>query len=105
MSVMRKSAAMAAMTCGIAVAGMGAASADAVAHGGAADSPGLVSGNSIQLPINVPVNLCGVTLDVVGALNPASDDKCINNVHVDHGHGKDGHGKDHCDCDAADDRS
>ncbi|WP_269854547.1 chaplin [Streptomyces sp. RPT161] len=34
-------------------------------------SPGLISGNGIQVPINVPINLVGNTVDVIGILNPA----------------------------------
>lgn len=48
------------------------------AHGSAADSPGLISGNSIQLPVHVPVNVCGNTVNVVGLLNPAAGNACAN---------------------------
>ncbi|CAM5650968.1 MULTISPECIES: chaplin [Streptomyces] len=48
------------------------------AHGSAAGSPGLVSGNGIQLPVHVPVNVCGNTVDVVGLLNPAAGNACAN---------------------------
>ncbi|MFE7617502.1 chaplin [Streptomyces sp. NPDC057496] len=60
---------------------MGAAApafADSGAEGGAAHSPGLVSGNVIQLPIHVPVNVCGNTIDVIGVLNPAFGNTCAN---------------------------
>ncbi|MFD8851478.1 chaplin [Streptomyces sp. NPDC059604] len=60
---------------------MGAAApafADSGAEGGAANSPGLVSGNVIQLPIHVPVNVCGNTIDVIGVLNPAFGNTCAN---------------------------
>ncbi|OIK26204.1 chaplin [Streptomyces malaysiense] len=50
------------------------ASADGVAAG----SPGVISGNSIQLPVDVPVNVCGNTVDVVGLLNPAMGNACAN---------------------------
>ncbi|RAJ59169.1 small secreted domain DUF320 [Streptomyces sp. PsTaAH-130] len=50
------------------------ASADGVAAG----SPGLISGNGIQLPVDVPVNVCGNTVDVVGLLNPAMGNTCAN---------------------------
>ncbi|MFF7331259.1 chaplin family protein [Streptomyces sp. NPDC008150] len=52
--------------------------ADAGADGAAAGSPGAVSGNTVQLPVNVPVNLCGDTVSVVGLLNPAMGNKCVN---------------------------
>ncbi|MEW2515905.1 chaplin [Streptomyces sp. NPDC046870] len=48
------------------------------AQGSAAGSPGLVSGNGIQLPVLVPVNVCGNTVDVVGLLNPAAGNACAN---------------------------
>ncbi|MFF5860513.1 chaplin [Streptomyces sp. NPDC012751] len=48
------------------------------AHGAAAGSPGLVSGNGIQLPVHVPVNVCGNTVNVVGLLNPAAGNACAN---------------------------
>ncbi|GAA2237847.1 chaplin [Streptomyces nogalater] len=48
------------------------------ARGTAAGSPGLVSGNGMQLPIDVPVNVCGDTVDIVGLLNPAAGDACAN---------------------------
>ncbi|MFF3389591.1 chaplin [Streptomyces sp. NPDC002669] len=60
---------------------MGAAApafADSGAEGGAANSPGLVSGNVIQLPIHIPVNVCGNTIDVIGVLNPAFGNTCAN---------------------------
>ncbi|MEE1773009.1 chaplin [Streptomyces sp. JV185] len=60
---------------------MGAAApafADSGAEGGAAFSPGVVSGNNIQVPIHVPVNLCGNTVDVIGLLNPAFGNNCAN---------------------------
>ncbi|KOV96614.1 chaplin [Streptomyces sp. NRRL B-3648] len=52
----------------------GGADAEAVA----ADSPGLISGNGIQLPVHVPVNVCGNTVNVVGLLNPAAGNACAN---------------------------
>lgn len=52
--------------------------ADAGANGGAANSPGVLSGNVIQVPVHVPVNVCGNTVDVVGLLNPAFGNTCVN---------------------------
>ncbi|MFC4500992.1 MULTISPECIES: chaplin [Streptomyces] len=52
--------------------------ADSTAAGTAAGSPGLLSGNGIQLPVHLPVNLCGDTVNVVGALNPAFGNGCAN---------------------------
>ncbi|MER5854984.1 chaplin family protein [Streptomyces sp900105245] len=50
----------------------------ASADGAAVGSPGLISGNGIQLPVDVPVNVCGNTVDVVGLLNPAAGNTCAN---------------------------
>ncbi|MFI9803560.1 chaplin [Streptomyces sp. NPDC052301] len=48
------------------------------AEGSAAGSPGLISGNGVQLPVHVPVNVCGNTVNVVGLLNPAAGNACAN---------------------------
>lgn len=65
---------------GVAVAGTaGMASASAGAAGAAIGSPGVISGNVIQVPVHIPVNLCGNTIDVIGLLNPAFGNTCTNN--------------------------
>ncbi len=38
----------------------------------------MLSGNVIQVPVHVPVNLCGNTVDVIGVLNPAFGNHCVN---------------------------
>ncbi|MER7204934.1 chaplin [Streptomyces sp. CB01635] len=48
------------------------------ADGQAAGSPGILSGNTLQAPLDVPVNACGNTVDVVAALNPAFGNSCEN---------------------------
>ncbi|MFF7452495.1 MULTISPECIES: chaplin family protein [unclassified Streptomyces] len=58
--------------------GAGIASADADAHGAAAHSPGVLSGNAVQVPVHVPVNVCGNTVNVIGLLNPAFGNTCVN---------------------------
>ncbi|MBV2352986.1 chaplin [Streptomyces sp. J2-1] len=50
----------------------------ASADGAAVGSPGVVSGNTVQVPIDVPVNVCGNTVDGVGLLNPASGNACAS---------------------------
>lgn len=50
---------------------------DTDANGLAANSPGVISGNVIQVPIDIPINLCGNTINVIGLLNPASGNVCI----------------------------
>ncbi|MER5898349.1 chaplin [Streptomyces sp. NPDC001876] len=54
------------------------AMADSDAGAIAAHSPGVLSGNVVQVPINIPINVCGNTLNLVGALNPAFGNVCIN---------------------------
>jgi hypothetical protein len=56
----------------------GTAVADADAKGAAVGSPGVVSGNVIQVPIHLPINLCGNTIDIVGLLNAASGNVCVS---------------------------
>ncbi|MEU3664423.1 chaplin [Streptomyces sp. NPDC032940] len=68
---------MAAAT-GVFAAVGGVAHADSGAHGSASHSPGVLSGNTVQVPVHVPVNVCGNTVDVVGLLNPAVGNACAN---------------------------
>ncbi|KUJ66334.1 hypothetical protein ACZ90_37570 [Streptomyces albus subsp. albus] len=53
-------------------------SSGAVAKGAAVKSPGIVSGNVVQVPIHIPINLCGNTISVVGVLNGAAGNVCVN---------------------------
>ncbi|KJY18868.1 MULTISPECIES: chaplin [Streptomyces] len=74
-----KKAAVALASAGLAVAGAaGAASADAQAEGAAVGSPGVLSGNLVQVPVHVPINVCGNSVNLVGALNPAFGNVCVN---------------------------
>ncbi|MCX4446032.1 chaplin [Streptomyces sp. NBC_00727] len=52
--------------------------ADSGAEGAAVASPGVISGNTIQVPVHIPVNVCGNTIDVIGLLNPAFGNACVN---------------------------
>ncbi|MGW2958092.1 chaplin [Streptomyces sp. NPDC001220] len=74
---MKKTAAVAA---GAILALMGAvpAFADSGAEGAAVSSPGVVSGNVIEVPVHVPVEACGDTVDVIALLNPAFGGACVN---------------------------
>ncbi|MER7624641.1 chaplin [Streptomyces sp. NPDC126503] len=56
----------------------GVATADAGAAGVAAASPGIVSGNVVQVPIHVPINVCGNTINIIALLNPAFGNVCVN---------------------------
>ncbi|MFF9273778.1 chaplin ChpG [Streptomyces griseosporeus] len=58
--------------------GAGIAAADSGAQAAAAHSPGVLSGNVVQVPIHIPVNVCGNTVDVIGLLNPAFGNTCVN---------------------------
>lgn len=78
MSRIAKAAAVVVGTGAVALSGAGLAMADAGAQGGAVGSPGVLSGNVIQAPINVPVNVCGNTINVVGLLNPTFGNTCVN---------------------------
>ncbi|MFB7600824.1 chaplin [Streptomyces sp. NPDC056160] len=74
---MKKSVAV--MTGAILALGMAApAFADAGAEGAAAGSPGVISGDTIQVPVHVPINLCGDTIDVIALLNPTFGNPCVN---------------------------
>lgn len=60
------------------LAGAGVAAADSGAQGAAVQSPGVLSGNVVQAPIHIPVNACGNTVNVIGLLNPAFGNTCVN---------------------------
>lgn len=76
--VTRKGLMTVAAATGVLAATGGYAQADSGAHGSASDSPGVLSGNSVQAPVHAPVNVCGNTVNVVGVLNPAVGNKCSN---------------------------
>ncbi|MER8044893.1 chaplin [Streptomyces sp. NPDC094032] len=54
------------------------AMADAEAEGVAIGSPGVLSGNVVQAPIHVPINVCGNSVNIIGILNPTAFNTCIN---------------------------
>lgn len=74
----QKVAVLGAAAAGLLMAGAGVASADASAAGAAVGSPGVLSGNAVQVPVHVPVNVCGDTINVIGLLNPAFGNTCVN---------------------------
>ena len=74
-----KKAAVALTVAGIAAgASAGAAFADSNADGAAVKSPGVGSGNLVQVPVHVPVNVVGNTANLIGALNPAFGNQGMN---------------------------
>jgi ChpA-C len=104
MSRIAKAAALT-LAAGAAVTGAtGVAWASADAQGAAVGSPGIISGNVIQVPINLPINLCGNTIDLIGLLNPTFGNTCVNSDrreayfvevegHENHHHHKHHHGR------------
>ncbi|QEU76408.1 chaplin [Streptomyces nitrosporeus] len=54
------------------------AMADAGAGAIAAGSPGVLSGNVVQVPVHIPVNVCGNSINIIGLLNPAFGNTCVN---------------------------
>ncbi|MFI0241631.1 chaplin family protein [Streptomyces sp. NPDC016845] len=47
-------------------------------QGRASGSPGVLSGNSVSIPVTIGANACGNSVDAVGGLNPATGDRCGN---------------------------
>ncbi|MFJ6389689.1 chaplin [Streptomyces sp. NPDC091972] len=101
--VTRKGLMTVAAATGVIAAAGGAAHADAGASGSSANSPGVLSGNTVSAPVHAPVNACGNTVNVVGVLNPAMGNSCANkgggsgtpgsgNHGGSHGGGHGGHG-------------
>ncbi|MFI9764203.1 chaplin family protein [Streptomyces sp. NPDC051963] len=76
--VTRKGLMTVAAATGVIAAAGGHAHADSGANGSSSHSPGVLSGNTVQAPVDVPVNVCGNTVNVVGILNPAVGNKCAN---------------------------
>ncbi|KOU14456.1 MULTISPECIES: chaplin [Streptomyces] len=74
----RRGLAVALMAGAVVAGGAATAAADAGAQGVAAYSPGVGSGNLIQVPIHIPVNACGNSVSVIGLLNPAFGNTCVN---------------------------
>ncbi|GAA3303850.1 chaplin ChpD [Streptomyces cinereospinus] len=74
---MKKSAAVVAgaiMALGMATPAL----ADSGADGAAVGSPGVLSGNVVQVPVHVPINVCGNSINVIGLVNPAFANQCKN---------------------------
>ncbi len=78
MSRIAKALAVTVATGSALAAGAGLAVADAGAQAAAVGSPGVLSGNVVQVPVHVPVNVCGNTVNVIALLNPAFGNTCAN---------------------------
>ncbi|MFE7777462.1 chaplin [Streptomyces sp. NPDC057445] len=79
MKNLKKAVAVSMVAGGLVAAAAGAASATSAHAGGqAVNSPGVGSGNLVQVPVHVPVNAVGNTVNVIGALNPAFGNLGVN---------------------------
>ncbi|UUN26114.1 chaplin [Streptomyces sp. FIT100] len=79
MKNLKKAVAVSVIAGGIVAAGAGVASAtSAHAEGTAFNSPGIGSGNLVQAPVHVPVNVAGNTVNVIGLLNPVFGNEAVN---------------------------
>lgn len=76
----KKAAAVTMIAGGLIAAGAGVSSAHggASAEGEALNSPGVASGNLLQVPVDVPVNVVGNSVTVIGLLNPAFGNTGVN---------------------------
>lgn len=90
MSRIARAAAVTAAAGAVMAAGAGMAAADAGAQGAAVGSAGVLSGNVVEVPVHAPVNVCGNSVDVVGLLNPAFGNHCVNAQVKHHGNKHDG---------------
>ncbi|MFJ9840756.1 chaplin [Kitasatospora sp. NPDC101155] len=78
MQNVKKVAVLSAAAAGLVLGAAGSAAASSGAEGVAAGSPGVVSGNQIQIPVHIPINLCGNSIAAAGLLNPAFGNSCAN---------------------------
>jgi hypothetical protein len=56
--------------------GAGQAMADDDPTAQTSDSGGVISGNAIPVNAHIPIAVCGDTIDIIGLLNPASNNTC-----------------------------
>ena len=79
MNAPKRVAAVTLATVGLVAAGASSALASSQAEGAAVGSPGVISGNVIQVPVSVPINLCGNSVNLlIAALNPTFGNVCVN---------------------------
>jgi ChpA-C len=78
----RRHVALGLTTGGLLMTGLGMTSAHAdtgaTASGDTAGSPGVASGNLLEIPINLPVNICGNQVGVIGILDTVAGNDCAN---------------------------
>ncbi|MFJ3923460.1 chaplin [Streptomyces sp. NPDC090022] len=80
MKNIKKAAAVSMIAGGLVAAGAGVSAAHGGAHaaGEAVGSPGVASGNLIEVPLHVPVNVVGNTANVIALLNPVWGNTAVN---------------------------
>ncbi|MFD3501964.1 chaplin [Streptomyces sp. NPDC058676] len=94
---MRKTLSRGAFAAAAAATGMlslscSSAFADTHAAGATKDSPGVLSGNVVQVPVEAPVNACGNTVNGVAAFNGAFRNSCANTESETEDYGDSGYG-------------
>ncbi|WP_371656730.1 MULTISPECIES: chaplin [unclassified Streptomyces] len=52
------------------------ATADEEPLGTASDAPSVLSGSTSEEPVDLDLNVCGNSINVIGVLNPALGNKC-----------------------------
>lgn len=60
----------------LACAGTASAGAEAEAIAIAIGSPGVLSGDVVQIPIDIDANICGNSVNFIGVFNPAIGNRC-----------------------------
>ncbi|WP_190079359.1 chaplin [Streptomyces longisporoflavus] len=75
---MKKTTSVLLATGALVMTAAGLASADSGAQAAAVNSPGVLSGNAVQVPVHVPLNVCGNSINVIGLLNPTFGNPCVN---------------------------
>lgn len=73
-----RNAVIAALTGASLLGSVGVATASSRAEGETTQSSGTLAGNVIQVPVHVPVNICGNSVNVLGLLNPTFGNFCAN---------------------------
>ncbi|WUN28616.1 chaplin [Streptomyces sp. NBC_00316] len=52
--------------------------ANSEADGIVSHTSGLLSGNYVQAPVHIPLNVCGATVNVIALLNPTFGNACFH---------------------------
>lgn len=76
MAKTKKALAIAGVTLGLMCTGAGFASANSSASGSTGNSGGVLSGDVIQIPIDIGTNVCGNSINVIGIGNWVFGNAC-----------------------------